>query len=613
MWALTNVPHDLFDFLHNKSLSKLSLRENDLLLYPFVFAALTHVSTLDLTSCNLKTIDPQYFEGMDGLRELIADDNDINSFNPSATTWTINLYRMELGLEDCEAIEQHAFTGLQNLKTLILYQNIAKNVEHCSVVINSTKLQELTFIPGSSWTNIELNTPNLKEFSFTNLERKACPLYTKGLLKVAKSIKKVNIHAGLEIYHIKFTSHSESAFSDMYKLNFLNLSKNSFNNLPSAIFKNLFSLKSLCISENHIQTIEPNAFIGLNALETLDLKRNEIFSLSGDILRHMKRLINLHLGFNTLSYFDMDLFISTPNLTTLTLPYNRFVGFNRSTFEPLRSSLKWLDIAGNNLVCNCEIDWLVKYFGESLLYEEETKCSRTSATLKHLQGKPIATFQYKKYCGLDVHLALWISAVAFTVFTVSMTAIISYHYRWLLRYKLFLIKLAVLGYREIQDDCAKREFEYDINVMFLEGDGEWAINILRPGLDRRLLNYDRIAFGDDDLTLGMYYFDAVYQNVEKSFKTILLLSRAAVQDHIFMTKFRIAMNHVSDTETKNLILVFLEDIPDQELPHLARLHLSGQGAYLRWEEDEEGQEYFWNKLTKHLNVNLKVNHMIPPE
>ena len=193
-----------------------------------------------------------------------------------------------------------------------------------------------------------------------------------------------------------------------------------------------------------------------------------------------------------------------------------------------------------------------------------------------------------------------------------MTAIISYHYRWLLRYKLFLLKLAVLGYREIQDGQYRQEYEYDINIMFLEGDTEWATNILRPGLDRRLPNFDRIAFGDDDLTLGMHYFDAVYQYVEKSYKTILLLSRVAVQDHIFMTKFRIAMNHVTDTETENLILVFLDDIPDQELQHFARLHLSGQGAYLRWEEDEEGQEYFWNKLTKHLNVNLKVNHIYDP-
>ena len=610
---MTSVPRDLFDFLRNKSLAKLSLRGNNLLLYPSIFAALTHVSTLDISVCNLKIIDPQYFDGMVGLRELLADHNEINFFNPSATTWKINLHRMELGLKDCKAITQHAFGGLQNLKTLFLNQNFA-NIFGISpmFVIHISKLEELTVFTYSYRTDLTLNTPNLKEFYFRNLEVQVSWLDTTELFRVAQSIENVTIQAGLRVHQITGFK-SVSAFSDKYKLVFLDLSKNSFQYLPSAVIKNLFSLKSLCISENEIETIEPNAFIGLNSLETLDLKENKIVSLSGDILKHMKRLTNLHLDFNTLSYLEKDSFIYTPNLTTLTLQQNQFVGFNRSTFEPLHSSLKLLDIAGNNLVCNCEIDWLVKYFGESLLHAEKTMCSTTSATLKHLQGKPIATFQYKKYCGLDVHLVLWISAAALAIITLSMTSIISYHYRWLLRYKLFLLKLAVLGYREIQDDRAKREFEYDINVMFLEGDGEWAINILRPGLDRRLPNYDRIAFGDDDLTLGMHYFDAVYENVEKSYKTILLLSKAAVQDHIFMTKFRIAMNHVTDTEIENLIMVFLEDIPDEELPHLARLHLSGHGAYLRWEEDEEGQEYFWNKLTKHLNVNLKVNHLIPPE
>ena len=214
---------------------------------------------------------------------------------------------------------------------------------------------------------------------------------------------------------------------------------------------------------------------------------------------------------------------------------------------------------------------------------------------------------------MPIRLYLGISAAVLSLFVLSVAFIISYHYRWFLRYKLFLLKLAILGYREIQDGRERDEFEYDINVMFVDGDEEWAANNFRPELERRLPDFGRIAFGDDELILGKHYFDAVYYNVEKSFKTILLLSRVAVQDHILMTKFRIAMNHVTDTETQNLILVFLEDIPDQELPHLVRLHLSRQGAYLMWEEDEEGQEYFWIKLTKHLNSNLRVNHLIPPE
>ena len=460
-------------------------------------------------------------------------------------------------------------------------------------------------------TDLTLKTPNLKEFYFSSLGRIWSDINATKLFTGAQSIEKVDIHAGLYLY--RFKDKNQSAFCDMYKLTFLDLSENRIEELPSAVFKNLFALKNLCVSKNQIKTIAHDAFIGLTSLETLDLKENEISSLSGNNLMNMKFLLNLHLDFNALGYLEKDVFASTPNLTSLTLSYNQLVGFNSSTFDPLRSSLKSLDIAGNNLVCNCAINWLVKYFGESLLHGEKTKCSTTSATLKHLQGKPITTFQYKKYCGLDVHLVLWISGAVLALFALSMTSIISYHYRWLLQYKIFLLKLAILGYRETQDGRNREEFDYDINIMFLEGDREWATNILRPGLDRRLLNFDRIAFGDDDLTLGMHYFDAIYQNVEKSYKTILLLSRAAIQDHIFMTKFRIAMNHVTDTETENLILVFLQDIPDQELPHLARLHLSGQGAYLRWEEDEDGQEYFWNKLTKHLNVNLKVNHMIPPE
>ena len=161
----------------------------------------------------------------------------------------------------------------------------------------------------------------------------------------------------------------------------------------------------------------------------------------------MKHLITLHLDSNTLNYLEKDLFISTPNLTTLTLTHNQFVGFNSSTFEPLSFSLKSLDIMGNILVCNCELSWLMKYFGESLLHGEKTMCSTTSATLKHLQGKPITTFQYKKYCGLDVHLVLWISAAAFAVFAFSITAIISYHYRWNLRYKTLPPKA---GYSRIQ-------------------------------------------------------------------------------------------------------------------------------------------------------------------
>ena len=224
--GITNVSRDLFDFLRNKSLSKLSLQGNNLLLYPSVFAALTHVSTLDISGCNLKTIDPRYFEGMVGLRELLADNNEISSFNPATTTWKVNLHRMELGLKHSKEITHHAFRGLQNLKELFLRQKYARLYEFepmFFIHVSISELREFTLLADAYETDLTLNTPNLKEFSFRSLDERTCQLNSTELFAVAQAIEKVYICAGLWLRDIK--DKGPSAFSDKYKLIFLDLSK----------------------------------------------------------------------------------------------------------------------------------------------------------------------------------------------------------------------------------------------------------------------------------------------------------------------------------------------------------------------------------------------------
>ena len=617
--GMTSIPPDLFDPLSNRTLQSLDLQGNKIILYPLVFAALNDVSDLNLQECNLNAIDPRYFEGMVQLRTLTATTNIISAINPDENPWNVDLQELELGLYQCKEIKALAFKGLQNLTRLILRHVYANEIEP-NFVINIRTLLEFSLVSSSGSSGMKptlltLNTPHLKVFNYKMSDYHVfSDSNAMELSKVRKSIQTVCLQAELVLDELTFMNHS--VFWDMPKLTLLDLSQNALSTLPPALFKNLFSLLNLDLGKNEIRSIAPGAFIGLTSLESLDISENELFCLPGNSLTNVNSLIELKLDSNALSYLDEDVFVSATMLTTLTLSNNHLVGFNRSTFDPLRSSLQSIDISGNSLACNCKIEWLVEFFNGSsptFLHKEDTFCSLSSASLEPLRGKPFATFEYGEYCGLDTRLILGISAGLFSLFALFILFIISYHYRWFLGYKMFLLKLAILGYNEIQDGRDQGEFEYDINVMFVDSDEEWAANNFRPELERRLPTFERIAFGDNNLRLGMHYFDAVYNNVEKSFKTILLLSRAAVQDHIFMTKFRIAMNHVTDTKTENLILVFLEDVPDQELPYLVRLHLSGQGAYLMWEEDEEGQEYFWDKLKRLLNINLRVNHMIPPE
>ena len=81
----------------------------------------------------------------------------------------------------------------------------------------------------------------------------------------------------------------------------------------------------------------------------------------------------------------------------------------------------------------------------------------------------------------------------------------------------------------------------------------------------------------------------------------------------FMMKLRTALNHVTTTRIQCTLLIFLEDIPDEELPHLVKLYLSEERPHICWDHDERAQKYFWKKLMKILRVNLRCNDMIPPE
>ena len=299
-------------------------------------------------------------------------------------------------------------------------------------------------------------------------------------------------------------------------------------------------------------------------------------------------------------------------LSNLSLADNKLSGFNESTFDTIRSSLENLDISGNPLVCNCGIRWLVEKMLGQLIRERQTICSSVSATLEPLRGKSLKAFNPEELCVNYDNIGRDCMIIFLSIGLVLFISLV-YINRWFLKYKLFLLKLAVLGYKEARIYRDQETFDYDINIMFVENDKAWATDYLRPALQEGLPDFGRIAFGDDDLMLGMYYLDSVYDIVEKSFKTILLLSRAAIVDHIFITKFRIAMNHMDDTGIENTVVIFIEEIPERELPNIVRLYLSEHSTYLIWEQDGAAQEYFWNELKKHLTYSRITDHMVPPE
>eukprot|EP00057_Strongylocentrotus_purpuratus_P025188 XP_011679662.1 PREDICTED: toll-like receptor 4 [Strongylocentrotus purpuratus] len=307
------------------------------------------------------------------------------------------------------------------------------------------------------------------------------------------------------------------------------------------------------------------------------------------------------------------MFSNNWKLTNLSLADNRLTSLNQSTFKPIFSSISSLDLSMNPISCNCDLKWLFDWLNGPirLIHKDKTICS--SASLEPLREKPLLKFDPNELCLMNNCLFVLIPLASIILVVIS---VLLYHYRWQLRYKLFLFKLAAVGYYEMRDARDHNDYEFDVNIIFYdddEDDEEWIREQLRPTLEERLPQFQRNVFGDDDLVLGMHYLDSVDYVVSHSFKTIIVLSRAAVQDRWFILKFRTAMDHVSDTLTEFVVVVFLEDIPDGEMPFLVRLYLSDGRPYIHWTEDVRGQEYFWDKLTTTLTINLRTNDLIPNE
>ncbi|XP_041470108.1 leucine-rich repeat and immunoglobulin-like domain-containing nogo receptor-interacting protein 2 [Lytechinus variegatus] len=361
-----------------------------------------------------------------------------------------------------------------------------------------------------------------------------------------------------------------------------------------------------------ISSIHSNAFTGLKSLKFLDLSGNYLTKIHPDSLKGLWTLETVDLFENSLVYLDSGVFSNNQNLSRLILSGNQLAFFNQSTFDPVISSLLYIDISHNQIACDCDLMWLVRLVistpAVNLLQKDKTICG--IASLEPLRDKPFLDFNPTELCGFNFYI---VCLPSIAVISLIATIMLVYHFRWQLRRWLFLLKLAAFGYMEVRDPRDHDDYEYDLNVIFHEDDEAWVREHLRVVIEKRLPQFNRKVYGDADLVAGMHYLEAVDYAVTRSYKTVVVLSRAAIKDRWFMLKFRTAIDHVTDTQTEFVLLLFLEDILGEELPFLVRLCLSDGRPYVHWPEDIRGREYFFDELTARLTVNLKTNDLIPNE
>ena len=610
-----DIPRTFFDSFRNHSPPFLYMHAecNYYDIHPFAFNHLLWASSLYVyCAFSITTIKPDSFSGLRQLRTLHIDDR-IKSINPSKSLWdNPKMYHLSLAFNMIRKIEPFAFRGLTELYILSLNSNPITVVEITSFSgLNQLRLLDLS---KTNIVQLSIDLPQLIILYLAEVTNGFFIFFPGRTFNSTRLLDEMYLQrSNFRIFDLYDDVKKISLFQGLHNLSILNLCGNRLNFLFSDMFADLSSLKHLDLSNSNISVIPIGVFRGLSSLQTLRLKSNRIQRVTFAFFKDLPQLRYIHIEHNDLYYLESHLFRNNPLLLGLYAGNNHLAGFNRSTFEHILSSLVEIDISGNLIVCDCSLKWLIDLLTGpvELKHEQRTICSPVSATLEPLRGKPLMMLASTYLCDPQITTYVFIALPCLTVLVVIL---LTYWNRWYLRHKLFLLKLAVVGYKEIEDGRNRNEYEYALNVIFTDDCEGWIHQNLRPFLEETFPDMGNVVCGDDDLRLGMHYLDAVLYAVEHSFKTVLLLSRAAVQDHWFMLKFRLAMDYATDMGMENIILIFVEDVfDDEELPYLVRLFLSGSGSYLSWVEDAEGQEYFWKQLEKYLNVNRRINHLLPAQ
>eukprot|EP00057_Strongylocentrotus_purpuratus_P021050 XP_011675524.1 PREDICTED: toll-like receptor 3 [Strongylocentrotus purpuratus] len=613
--SVGEFPEGFFDPLRDFSLSLLDFHSNYLSLHPLVFSSLTQLKKLTISYNYLPIfkIQPDFFEGMKALKVLIINDNQVTQINPQNQIWTVDLLELDLSGNLITEISASVFRGLGNLTFLNISFNRQLSVFELTAFSGLDNIQIIDLSGSQLHESLELNTPILRSLFLNILDRhKIGVSIGPGSFQHLQSLVNLDMkNSRLRIHIIWNEDRNASLFDGLLYLNHLDLSSNPFLSFfPPAIFRQLSVLQELNLEYCAITNLHPLVFSGLESLQKLSLEGNNIQHIHDDALSGLGQINSINFKGNQIEYLGELMFSNKWKVTNLSLADNKLTHLNRRTFKPIFSSISLLDISMNPIDCNCDLKWLIDWINKpirTLIDKDKTICS--SESLERFREKPLLDVDPNELCIINGLLFLIpLASIGLVVISVLL-----YHYRWQLRYKLFLLKLAAVGYKEMRDARDHNEYEFDVNIIFYDDDEEWIREQLRPALEERLPQFQRNVCGDDDLVLGMHYLDSVDYVVSHSYKTIIVLSRAAVQDRWFILKFRTAMDHVSDTLTEFVVVVFLEDIPDDEMPFLARLYLNDGRPYIHWTEDMRGQEYFWDELTKTLTINLRTNDLIPNE
>ncbi|XP_027528798.1 toll-like receptor 2 type-2, partial [Neopelma chrysocephalum] len=365
------------------------------------------------------------------------------------------------------------------------------------------------------------------------------------------------------------------SLSHLRNLIVLDISQNNFGEIPDKC-KWPKNLKYLNLSSTQIPKV--TACIP-SELEVLDVSANNLkeFGLQLPFLKE------LYLAKNQLKTLPGAAPI--PNLVLMSVRRNKLNSFSKEEFESFKR-MELLDAGDNNFICSCEfLSFIHHQAGISQVlvgWPDRYVCDSPLA----VRGAQVGAVHLSL---MECHRSLVVSLICILVFLVILIFVVvgyKYHAVWYLR-----MTWAWLQAKRKPKRAPPKDICYDAFVSYSENDSNWVENIMVRELEQACPPF-RLCLHKRDFVPGKWIVDNIIDSIEKSHKTLFVLSEHFVQSE--WCKYELDFSHfrLFDENNDAAILVLLEPIQSKTIPkRFCKLRkIMNTKTYLEWPLEEEHQQ-----------------------
>ncbi|XP_069781042.1 toll-like receptor 1 [Narcine bancroftii] len=432
---------------------------------------------------------------------------------------------------------------------------------------------------------------------------------------------------------IDFTNNSMTSdffFQDCHFLNLLEtliLQQNMLLHFykVSSMTQYMKSLVHLDVSQNHLTLNEKTNCLWTNSLKILNLSSNRltdaVFSClpsNIEILDMEKNNINIvpkrinNLEMMKELYLGSNKLVRLPECNNFRNLEILFVEEN-SYHEPSSSFLQTcprltrLNAAFNPFSCTCHLRDFSRMKENTQIdllgWPESYQCIYP----EKLRGTLLKDFHLSEVmCNTGLLLMIILGSMIALAAIMGLTC----HFLDLPWYLRMIYQWTQMRRRVMMTDILQlnENLTYHAFVSYSQHDSRWVKEQLLPNLEERE-NPFRICLHERHFIPGKGIIENIITCIEKSYKSIFVLSPNFVQSEWCHYELYFAQHQVLSEQSDNLILVVLEPIPQFMIPskYYKLKSLMAKKTYLEWPKDKSKQRLFWANLQAAIGIKLTTS------